>query len=187
MFPYKPLYIPGLQKMDKQDIARGTEVPPLGQAADLVIMFVAGALIAFWLYRMFYRWLHSTPGSSVYLLDRGGELADDDETIVLLEASGYEVLSGKHRVPIRIALDNETLHTRLYIDYVVQKDGGTYLVKTARERMPMDWTGSGVRDRLLAYALLLPDAEGILFVDAKARTIRVISFEIGYSARRDKR
>jgi hypothetical protein len=151
----------------------------LNQVADWLIMIIAGALIAVWLLRRFYHWLHEPPASRMFLLGPGGELADDDENIRYLEQSGYEVISGKHRVPISIGLDGEPLSTRLFIDYVAMKDGKTYMVKTARDRMPLDWTGSGVRDRLLVYALLVPGAAGILYMDAKERWIRTITFAIG--------
>lgn len=111
-------------------------------------------------------------------LGKGGELTEDDENILFLERSGYEVLSGKHRVPIRIDLDGQSLNSRLYIDYIAEQDGKMYIVKTARERMPMDWTGAGVRDRLLVYSLLPPECTGVLFVDAKEQIIRQIIFHI---------
>jgi len=149
------------------------------QGIDWLIMLVTGVLLAVWLYRRFYVWLHEPPAGRIYLLGEGGELAPDDEHIRFLEEAGYEVMSGKHRVPIMIGLDGQPLRSRLFIDYVVEKDGKTYLVKTARERMPMDWTGSGVRDRLFMYALLIPSAAGILFIDSKEKSIRTITFIIG--------
>jgi len=146
---------------------------------DGLIMLLAGGLLVLWLYRLFYRWLHQPAGSKLFLLGDGGELEADDENIGFLERHGFEVVSGKHRVPLRIGLDGEVLRSRLYIDYVAEKDGLTYLVKTARDRMPMDWTGSGVRDRLLVYALLVPGAAGILFADPREGWIRTVTFEFG--------
>jgi len=142
-------------------------------------MIVAGALIVIWMIRRFYHWLHEPPASRVFLLGPGGELAEHDENVRYLEQAGYEVISGKHRVPISIGLDGEALSTRLFIDYVAVKSGKTYIVKAARERMPLDWTGSGVRDRLLVYALLVPGATGILYMDAREKWIRTITFAIG--------
>ncbi|XEC92839.1 hypothetical protein AB6A23_15725 [Paenibacillus tarimensis] len=151
----------------------------MGHYGDWVVMFVAGGLILLWLYRIFYRWLHSPVGTRVVLLGEGLELDADDEYVQFLEAEGYTVTSGKHRIPVHIELDGNVLTSRLYIDYVAEKDGTTYIVKTARDRMPMDWTGSGVRDRLMVYALLVPHCKGILFADSKTREIRTIVFNIG--------
>ncbi|RXZ78257.1 hypothetical protein EBB07_29830 [Paenibacillaceae bacterium] len=144
---------------------------------DWLIMLVAGGLIVFWFYRLFYRWLHTPSGTPVFLLQNGLEPDAGDDYVRLLEEFGYTVTSAKHRIPIEIALDSEMMRSRLYIDYLVEKEGLVYLVKTARERMPMDWTGSGVRDRLLVYTLLAPHAEGVLFADIKEREIKVITFK----------
>lgn len=145
---------------------------------DWFVMLVAGALLFFWLYRVFYRWLHEPYSVNRLKLGKGGQLDADDENILFLERAGYEVLSGKHRVPIHIDLDGDPLSSRLYIDYIAELDGNMYIVKTARDRMPIDWTGSGVRDRLLVYALLMPECAGILFVDVKEQIIRKIVFQV---------
>lgn len=148
---------------------------------DWFIMLLAGVLLAVWLYRAFYRWLHEPVNMNRVKLGKGGQIADNDENKALLERAGYEVVSGKHVIPIPTELDDQPLGngSRIYIDYIAEKDDSTYIVKTARDRMPMDWTASGIRDRLLVYSLLLPDCEGILFVDAKEGNIRKVKFHIG--------
>ena len=151
----------------------------VGNAADWILMVVAGGLIAVWLFRRFYVWLHEPPASRVYRLGEGTEPDPEDEAVRFLTESGYEVVSGKHRVPIEIEVDGELLQARLFIDYVAVKDGRTWLVKTARDRMPIEWTGTGVRDRLLVYALLVPTAEGVVYADPKERRLRTITFAIG--------
>ena len=152
----------------------------MGKYGDWVIMVIAGGLIIYWLYRVFYRWLHEPPGMHTeLLLSNAEDVVEDDENVQFLEQSGYEVTHGKYRVPITIDLDGQTLQSRLFIDLIAEKDGKYYIVKTARDRMPIDWTGSGVRDRLLVYSLLLPESEGVLFVDQKERTIRTITFHLG--------
>ncbi|CAM3964798.1 hypothetical protein L1N85_03630 [Paenibacillus alkaliterrae] len=147
---------------------------------DWLIMLLAGIVLAIWMLRAFYRWLHEPASVNRLKLGKGGELKPDDENILLLERAGYEVSSGKHLVPIPILLDDVPLGkgSRLYIDYIAEKDKSMYIVKTARDRMPMDWSASGVRDRLLVYSLLLPECAGVLFVDAKDKVIRKITFHI---------
>ncbi|WP_188887554.1 hypothetical protein [Paenibacillus radicis (ex Gao et al. 2016)] len=151
----------------------------MGKFGEWFVMLVAGLLLVIWLYRSFYRWLHTPLAVNRLTLGKGGELEANDENIAFLEQAGYEVISGKHRVPIGIELDGQPLGSRLYIDYIAELDGTMYIVKTARERMPMDWTGSGVRDRLLVYSLLLPECAGVLFVDVKEKAIRTIHFQVG--------
>lgn len=155
-------------------------VAAMNKYGDWFIMLIAGALMAIWLYRAFYRWLHSPPTMRSLKLGKGGTIYPDDENIQLLERNGYRVVSGKHAVPIAIELDDSTLGkgARLYIDYIAEKDDCTFIVKTARDRMPMDWTASGIRDRLLVYSLLMPDCSGVLFVNAKENIVRKITFII---------
>ncbi|REK77334.1 hypothetical protein [Paenibacillus paeoniae] len=147
---------------------------------DWIIMAVAGVLAVIWLYRTFYRWLHAPATMNKVKLGKGGAIADNDEHVQLLEQHGYLVVSGKHVIPIPVELDDALLGkgTRIYIDYIAEMDHLTYIVKTARERMPMDWSASGLRDRLLMYALLLPHCAGVLYVDLKEKKISKIVFHI---------
>ncbi|GKU79641.1 hypothetical protein L3i20_v240380 [Paenibacillus sp. L3-i20] len=144
-------------------------------------MLIAGSLLAIWAYKAFYRWLHTPVNVNRIKLGKGGAIGDNDENVSLLERSGYVVSSGKHVIPIPIELDDTPLGSgsRIYIDYIAEKEDCTYVVKTARDRLPMDWTASGVRDRLLVYSLLLPDCTGVLFIDAKEGIIRKITFQLG--------
>lgn len=152
----------------------------MGKYGDWFIMAVAGLLLVIWLYGAFYRWLHAPAAVNRVKLGKGGAIDDDDVNVALLESHGYKVVSGKHVVPIPVELDDKPLGkgTRIYIDYIAEIDELTYIVKTARERMPMDWTASGLRERLLVYALLLPDCAGILYVDANEKTIRKVTFHL---------
>lgn len=154
----------------------------MGHAADWFVMIAAGGIIVIWLYRRLYAWLHEPPASRIYVLGDGTEPDEHDETVRFLAANGYEVVSSKHRIPIEIELDGEPLQSRLFIDYVAVKSGKTWLVKTARDRMPVDWTGSGVRDRLLVYALLIPTAAGIVYADPRDNRLRTVTFDIGTEA-----
>ncbi|MFS0722747.1 hypothetical protein [Paenibacillus sp. 1P07SE] len=150
----------------------------MGHISDWFIMIIVGILFVVWVYRRFYIWLHEPVGSQLIMLDGGDEPDPGDENVRLLEIEGYTVTSARHRVPVSVELDGEMLGSRLYIDYVAEKDSELYLVKTARDRMPIDWTGSGIRDRLLVYTLLVPSSSGVLYVDAKHRQIRVIRFHV---------
>jgi hypothetical protein len=144
------------------------------------IMLFAGVLLLIWLYRAFYRWLHEPAVMNRAKLGKGGTIAANDANAALLVREGYDVVSGKHVIPIGIDLDGSPLEpgSRLYIDYIAERDGHTYIVKTARDRMPIDWSASGVRDRLLVYSLLLPQCDGVLYIDAKEGRIRKIEFHL---------
>jgi hypothetical protein len=102
----------------------------------------------------------------------------EDEAVGLLEAAGYEILSGKKRIPIHVLLNDEPLQSRLFIDYFVQMEDEVYIVKLAKERKPLELTGSGIRDALLCYQLAYPQAAGILYVDLAQRKINKIAITI---------
>ncbi|MNU00607.1 hypothetical protein D3C72_2437780 [compost metagenome] len=74
--------------------------------------------------------------------------------------------------------DRELLESRLFIDHFAAEEEKLYVVKVARDRKPLDWTGSGLRDQLLVYQLLYPEAEGILYVDPRQKTIEKIRFDV---------
>lgn len=143
---------------------------------DGLVMIAASVLVLYWVYRAFYNWLHEPRALNKLILGTGEVLEPDDETVLFLESRGYAVSSGKHRLPIELELDGKPLQSRIYVDYIAEKDGLTYAVKVARERQPIVWTGSGLRDRLLVYSLLLPQIEGILVVDLNEGTIRTVKF-----------
>ena len=111
-------------------------------------------------------------------LGTGAVLEPDDDNVLFLESEGYTVSSGKHRIPIELELDGAPMKSRLYVDYMAEKDGLHYAVKVQRERLQMDWTGSGLREKLLVYALLLPQLEGILVLDLQERKIRKVIFHL---------
>ncbi|UUZ94325.1 hypothetical protein LJK87_06995 [Paenibacillus sp. P25] len=105
----------------------------------------------------------------------------EDENTALLENKGYTVLSGKKRIPVHIAVGSkETLQSRLFLDYIVEKDDKLYAVKTAKERKPLEMTGSAVRERLLIYQLLIPEAAGVLYIDAANGRVDRFEFQLIY-------
>lgn len=144
---------------------------------DSLILFLLSILIIGWLVYRFRHWLLAPP--------KGKSAIDPDPevpataAVELLEFSGYEVLTGKRRIPIQIQVnDREMLESRLFIDHFAAEEDKLYVVKVARDRKPLDWTGSGLRDQLLVYQLLYPEADGILYVDPRQRSIEKIRFDV---------
>jgi hypothetical protein len=143
--------------------------------SDIFVMIIIMIIAVIWAFSRFKRWLLSPPKLK---FPAGSAQPIEDEASALLEEAGYRVVAGKYRVPIHISVDNKTLESRYYIDYFAMADDRLYIVKMARERQPMEWTGSAVRDRLLAYQLLYRETAGILYVDLNQKLIRKIVFEI---------
>ena len=144
-----------------------------GETSILVILVI---VILVWGYHLFRRWMYAPPKVPFFI---NGEFQEDD-VCEWLRSEGYTIVGGKTKIPITIYVDDEKLPSRYFIDYYVKHrdDDRLYAVKLARSRQPVEWTGTGVRDRLLPYLLLHGGAlGGILYVDAEARTIRKITYE----------
>lgn len=145
---------------------------------DALIMLAAVCMMLWWAWRRFDRWLHEPPGSRLRKLATAGGV-EQDATVELLRQHGYDVLSGKHRVPLGVKVDDGPVQpTRLYFDYLAEKEHKYYLVKLERVRQPTEWTASGLRERLLVYALLFPDCEGILVADPGDQQVKLVRFKV---------
>jgi hypothetical protein len=150
----------------------------VSRMGDWLLLLAGAAAIVWWLVRRFDRWLHEPPGVRLRRLAQAGRVEPDD-TVLLLQEAGYEVLSGKHRVPLGVVVDDGPVQaTRLYFDYLACKEDKYYLVKLERARQPLDWTASGLRERLLVYALLFPECEGIIVADPKDKLLRTVRFQV---------
>jgi hypothetical protein len=150
----------------------------LNRLGDGLIMLIAAGLMVWWIIRRFDRWLHEPPGSRLRKLALAGGVTSD-EAVDLLQEHGFEVLSGKHRIPLGVVVDEEpSMATRLYFDYLALKEHKYYLVKLDRERQPFEWTASSLRERLLVYVLLFPDCEGVVIVNVKEKGLKIVRFKV---------
>lgn len=147
---------------------------------DWLIMFIAAGIMLWWVVRRFDRWLHEPPDERLRKLALDGPVPMDDEAASFIESHGYEVLSGKHRVTFGVSVDEGPAQsTRLYFDYLARKDNLYYLVKLERARQPIEWTASGLRERLLVYQLLFPDCEALIVADPQNNQLRTVKFKVG--------
>lgn len=147
----------------------------MGGFSDAMLMLLIAAIGLYFGYRGFRSWVRKP-----YPLRSGIGFIMNEEimehpAVDLLEAAGYEVVSDKLKVPLAFKVDGSILHSRLFIDYIATKGGEFYLVRTARERMPLEWTGSGLRKELLSYLLLYPDCAGVIYLDADQGMLKEIT------------
>jgi len=150
----------------------------MDSVGDWIIMLAAAAVMGWWIVRRFDRWLHEPPNARLRKLALAGGVEEDDY-VRLLRDNDFEVLSGKHRIPLGVSVDGgPAKSTRLYFDYLAKKDEKYYLVKVDKPRQPFEWTSSGLRERLFVYALLFPDCEGIAIVLPQERQIRTVRFKV---------
>lgn len=149
------------------------------QKGDGTVVVLIIAVLAIWAFYYIRGKMRETVDNASpfdFLIDE--ELPDDDATR-LLEENGYEVTSGKKRIPIEISVnDGEMLHSRLFIDYMASKNGLYYTVKLAKDRKPVEWTGSSIRERLLVYQLVYPNTAGVLYVDLPQRKVHCFVFAV---------
>lgn len=143
--------------------------------SDAMLMVLIAAIGLYFGYRGFRSWVRKP-----YPLRSGigfimNEEIMENPAVDLLEAAGYEVVSDKLKVPLAFKVDGSIFHSRLFIDYIATKGGEFYLVRTARERMPLEWTGSGLRKELLPYLLLYPDCAGVIYLDADQGMLKEIT------------
>jgi hypothetical protein len=147
----------------------------LGNYTDGLLMVAIAGIGIFLIYRGLQSWL-----SKPFTL-RSGIGFDFNENIVehpavdLLEQAGYKIISDKLKVPFAFKVQGNIMHSRLFIDYVVTKERDMYLVRVSRERLDIQWTGSGVRKEFLSFLLLYPDCAGLLYVDTDQGSIKEIS------------
>jgi hypothetical protein len=117
-------------------------------------------------------------------LHRGAKFIPDDEipvteAVALLENAGYQVMTMKRRIPLKMIInDEEELESRFFVDHFVQNEQEWFIVKVARPRKPLEMTGSSIRDQLLPYQLMYPDAAGVLYVDVDLQKIVKVQFEV---------
>ncbi|MCL6458510.1 MAG: hypothetical protein K6T85_10945 [Gorillibacterium sp.] len=151
-----------------------------GSGFVLILLVV---ILLIWGLRALRTWWMSAPHtSSAVEVD---EEIPVTEAVALLERSGFEVMTLKRRIPLFITVDGGAeeggtdLRSRVLIDHFARKEDKLYVVKIDKMVNPLEWTGSGLRDQLLVYALLYEEAEGIVVVNSETKRISVVQFEIG--------
>ncbi|MNI17628.1 hypothetical protein D3C73_710060 [compost metagenome] len=142
---------------------------------DGLLMVLIAGIVVFICYRSFRAWVKKPLTLRSRLCFQMNENILDHPAVHLLERAGYEVVSDKLKVPLTFQVNGSLLHSRMFIDYIVLRDGELYLVRTARERSGIEWTGSGIRKELLPYLLLYPECAGVLYVDADQAEIKEIT------------
>ncbi|WP_410768268.1 hypothetical protein [Fontibacillus sp. BL9] len=147
----------------------------MGEYSDSLLMVVIAGVAIFLGYRGFRSWVRKPFTLRSGIGFEMNEEIVEHPAVDMLESAGYEVVSDKLKVPLAFKVDHQILHSRLFIDYIAVKGGEFYLVRTARERLPIEWTGSGLRRDLLPYLLLYPECAGLLYLDIEQGTLKEIA------------
>ncbi len=148
------------------------------QSGDGFIIFLILLVLGTWLFWYVRVRMKETVEQGLYPVPETQEVPEDEATR-LLESAGYTVVSGKQRIPMQITInDDEQLRSRLFIDYFAERKGLYYAVKIAKDRKPMEMTGSSVRDHLLVYQLLYPQTSGVLYLELQQSKVKLIIFNL---------
>ncbi|WP_405153161.1 hypothetical protein [Paenibacillus sp. FSL K6-0108] len=140
---------------------------------DTIVIGVLAVCLIIWLFFGFRNWVNRPIPVSLSGMQLNSEI-QDSPAVDLLEAEGYEVIGGRMKIPLAFEVDESVYYSRLFIDYVAERDDERYLVKTSRRRQPLELSGPSLRDRFLYYLLLYPGCEGLLYVDMEESDIKVI-------------
>ncbi|GGH25069.1 hypothetical protein [Paenibacillus segetis] len=147
----------------------------MGNYTDGLLMVLITGIAIYLIYRGMQSWVRKPFSLRSGIGFQFNEEIMEHPAVDLLEQAGFEIISDKLKVPLAFKVNGNVLHSRLFIDYIVTKDREMYLVKTARERLTVEWTGSGVRKELLPFLLLYPECTGVLYVDTDLGDIRTIA------------
>lgn len=144
---------------------------------DLTVLLLILAAALFWGWIRFKKWLYSP--SRIKLPFPDVTPVPRTQAVRIMEEAGYEVICGKKKVPLLIEVDDEPLDSRLFVDYFARKGEEFFVVKLAKQRQPIQWTGSGVREKLMPYCYLFAETHGVLYVDVEEGKVRKIRMDVG--------
>lgn len=137
-------------------------------STDWFVFIALCIILAFVFTRRWRRWRHEAGWLSV----PKNAFNESDAASVYLIEKGFNLLSGKTKIPLNIKVtgaDQEQLSSRLFIDFMAEREKELWIVKKVNKRKPPVWTGSGIRDHFLVYFLLFGDqAAGIILLDMES-------------------
>lgn len=146
------------------------------QSGDLFVVALLAIVLIAWGYyglrRKLMEWPeHPAPVEEDIFVPGG-------DAVEILKARGYRLLSGKRKLPVTVDAGGMVMHSQLFIDAIASKDDEKFVVRIARPRRPMDWTGSAIREHLLVYSLIYDDIDGVLYVNPADGAVTPIRFDL---------
>lgn len=137
--------------------------------------FVAVAIVlaSFVVASLWRSWVASAKMRARGARARAGELA----AAGLLESCGLEVIDAQATIEYPIEVDGETMMIALRADYLVRdrRTRATYVAEVKTGAFAPRLETAATRRQLLEYAIAF-DVDGVLLVDAEARTVRAVAF-----------
>lgn len=138
-------------------------------AIAVVLGALVGASLALSLARALRRW------RTARRFARGRRL--EAEAPALLLRKGFQVVDHGRVVSATLLVDGRSNGYEVRLDYLVEDlQGLPWVAEVKSGTDAPDPLQRSTRRQLLEYALLVPDAAGLLLVDMEARTVREIVF-----------
>lgn len=106
---------------------------------------------------------------------RGAKL--EEAAAHFLERKGYKILDSQYSVNHSFRVDGEKQEVKIVVDYVVAKNGKTYLVEVKSGKSAISISNSNTRRQILEYALAIPN-DGVFLLDMENKQLQQIQFEL---------
>jgi hypothetical protein len=136
---------------------------------DYIVFYGLLGLLIFIILRPVYRRFKGEPGTV------GSPVQQRHAVVKMLEEQGYRVYEGKQKVEIQAFIDDKEVQSRVYADYLAERDGKRYVVKVAKSRDQFRLTGAYIRDTFHLYQWIF-QPDGILYVNKETNRTHLIRF-----------
>jgi hypothetical protein len=99
----------------------------------------------------------------------------EDLAAGVLKKSGYKILGREVELTWTVHVDGESVPIQIRADYLVSRDGRSFVAEVKTGRSAPQITSSATRRQLLEYRLAYP-VHGVLLVDMERRVVRRVVF-----------
>lgn len=133
---------------------------------DAFVYFLLILLIGLWFWRP---WKKKRSSSSTDVPKTG-------KMVALLTAEGYDIISGKAKIPMTLHIGDRETDTAITADCTVKLNGRTYIVLTEREE-GQSLTAKRVKERYLSSCLAFR-TDGIVVINADKTQVKHVDVSI---------
>ena len=140
---------------------------------ERVIMFTVIALLLFALVK--YKLSdYKKKRTQKKRFERGNQL--EIEARSFLENKGYSVVSQQETHYHRFKVNGENHEAKLILDYIVKKDGKTYIVEVKSGKSAIYLNNKSTRRQILEYDFVI-DNDGIFLLDMENKKMQLVNFQ----------
>lgn len=132
-----------------------------------ILGIITGGILIYWVFRK----LDSLRRSKIFKRAKKAE----KEAIKLLKKEGYEIQAIQQSAEVYTEVDGKSNKNTVTVDYIVKKNGKTYLVEVKTGKQTARITASRIRRQLLEYFLIFRP-HGIILLDMENRKLKQVFF-----------